>query len=94
MFWIVPMPEVTDADMAVQEREIAEGGHNGESGEGEGSFRKQYNLFLGVWSQFCYVGAQVAVANYFINFCQEAGYSSATSCKCLIILCLFFSGKG
>ncbi|KAB2576617.1 hypothetical protein BFW01_g4054 [Lasiodiplodia theobromae] len=85
MFWIVPMPEVTDADMAVQEREIAEGGHGGESGEGEGPFRKQYNLFLGVWSQFCYVGAQVAVANYFINFCQEAGYSSATSSNLLAV---------
>lgn len=76
LFWIVPMPEVTDADMEVQEREIAEE-------DAVGPFRKQYNLFLGVWSQFCYVGAQVAVANYFINFCEEAGYSSATGCKCL-----------
>ncbi|KAL1647452.1 hypothetical protein SLS58_002782 [Diplodia intermedia] len=87
LFWIVPMPEVTDADMAVQEREIAEGGHavDGAEGEAEGPFRKQYNLFLGVWSQFCYVGAQVAVANYFINFCQEAGYSSATSSNLLAV---------
>ncbi|OJD33304.1 glucose galactose transporter [Diplodia corticola] len=86
LFWIVPMPEVTDADMAVQEREIAEGGHAEHAeGEGEGPFRKQYNLFLGVWSQFCYVGAQVAVANYFINFCQEAGYSSATSSNLLAV---------
>lgn len=75
LFWIVPMPEVTDADMEVQEREIADE-------DAVGPFRKQYNLFLGVWSQFCYVGAQVAVANYFINFCEEAGYSSATGCKC------------
>jgi len=36
-------------------------------------FRKQPTLFLGVWSQFCYVGAQVAVAGYFINFATEAG---------------------
>ncbi|KKY19155.1 putative l-fucose permease glucose galactose transporter [Diplodia seriata] len=87
LFWIVPMPEVTDADMAVQEREIAEGGHavDGAEGEAEGPFSKQYNLFLGVWSQFCYVGAQVAVANYFINFCQEADYSSATSSNLLAV---------
>ncbi|EOD42842.1 putative l-fucose permease glucose galactose transporter protein [Neofusicoccum parvum UCRNP2] len=77
LFFLVPMPEVTDADMEVQEREIVEGG--------EGPFRKQYNLFLGVWSQFCYVGAQVAVANYFINFCEEAGYSSATSSNLLAV---------
>ena len=31
-----------------------------------GPLRKQYTLFLGVWSQFCYVGAQVAVAGYFM----------------------------
>ncbi|KAK7704057.1 hypothetical protein SLS57_010646 [Botryosphaeria dothidea] len=78
LFWIVPMPEVTDADMEVQEREIAEE-------DAVGPFRKQYNLFLGVWSQFCYVGAQVAVANYFINFCEEAGYSSATGSNLLAV---------
>lgn len=73
LFYIAPMPEVTDADMHVQAQDISD--------EDIGPFRKQYNLFLGVWSQFCYVGAQVAVANYFINFCEEAGYSPATSCK-------------
>lgn len=57
------MPEVTDADMHFQEEDIA--------GEYTGPFRKQYSLFLGVWSQFCYVGAQVAVANRFINFCER-----------------------
>lgn len=46
-----------------------------------GPFRRQYNLFLGVWSQFCYVGAQVAVAGYFINFAKEAGCDAAESCK-------------
>lgn len=31
------------------------------------------NLFFGVISQFCYVGAQVSLANYFIAFCIDAG---------------------
>jgi FHS family L-fucose permease-like MFS transporter len=53
LFWMVPMPEITDADMHAQEGEI---------GEVEGSFWKQTNLFMAVSSQFCYVGAQVAVA--------------------------------
>jgi FHS family L-fucose permease-like MFS transporter len=78
LFYVAPMPEVTDADMGLQEHDI--------SNEDVGPFHKQYNLFLGVWSQFCYVGAQVAVANYFINFCQEAGYSPSESCKSLEIL--------
>jgi FHS family L-fucose permease-like MFS transporter len=74
LFYLAPMPEVTDADMNLQETDIA--------GEEVGPLRKQYNLFLGVWSQFCYVGAQVAVANFFIDFCVEAGYEKAFSCKC------------
>lgn len=56
VFWLAPMPEVTDADMHVQEDEI--------EARDVGPFRKQLNLFLGVWSQFCYVGAQVAVAKF------------------------------
>ncbi|RHZ49382.1 uncharacterized protein CDV56_102406 [Aspergillus thermomutatus] len=77
LFYLAPMPEVTDADMGLQEQDI--------SNEEVKPFKKQYNLFLGVWSQFCYVGAQVAVANYFMNFCQEAGYSPATSSNLLAV---------
>ncbi|KAL2811613.1 glucose/galactose transporter [Aspergillus granulosus] len=77
LFYLVPMPEVTDADMGVQEADLSEAEAK--------PFSKQYNLFFGVWSQFCYIGAQVAVANYFINFCQESGYSSATSSNLLAV---------
>ncbi|KAK4203584.1 putative transporter [Triangularia verruculosa] len=78
LFWLVPMVEVTDADMGVQERQIGEG-------KEVGLFRRQWNLFLAVGSQFCYVGAQVAVANYFINFCEEAGRDRATSSDLLAV---------
>jgi FHS family L-fucose permease-like MFS transporter len=71
------MPEITDADMGTQEVEIAE--------YDPGPFRKQYNLFLAVWSQFCYVGAQVAVAGYFINFCKEAGRTSSNASDLLAV---------
>ncbi|KAF2089888.1 MFS general substrate transporter [Saccharata proteae CBS 121410] len=77
LFFFVPMPEVTDADMDLQEQEITAGAQK--------PFKKQYNLFLGVWSQFAYTGAQVAVANYFINFCTEAGYSSSTASNLLAV---------
>ncbi|OJJ70216.1 hypothetical protein ASPBRDRAFT_45510 [Aspergillus brasiliensis CBS 101740] len=77
LFYIAPMPEVTDADMGLQERDISE--------KDVGPFKKQYNLFLGVWSEFCYTGAQVAVANYFINFAEEAGYSAAKSSDLLAV---------
>ncbi|KAK4111641.1 glucose galactose transporter [Canariomyces notabilis] len=77
LFFLAPMPEITDADMHQQENEI--GGYD------PGPFRKQTNLFLAVWSQFCYVGAQVAVANYFINFCEEAGRDRPTSSDLLAV---------
>ena len=62
--------------MAVQETEIV--GDDG--GDDVGPLRKQHNLFLGVWSQFWYVGAQVAIAGYFINYCKEVGKTSAEGC--------------
>lgn len=75
------MAEVTDADMGVQELEIGE--------YDPGPFRKQINLFLAVWSQFCYVGAQVAVANYFVNFVEETGKEPARACKYLEFVLIY-----
>ncbi|KAI1847476.1 hypothetical protein JX265_012316 [Neoarthrinium moseri] len=77
LFFLAPMPEITDADMNLQENEIGE--------FDPGPLRKQYNLFLAVWSQFCYVGAQVAVANYFIQFCVQAGRSSEQASDLLAV---------
>lgn len=77
LFFLAPFPEITDADQEAVETQI------GEHGVDPGPFSKQYNLFFGVWSQFCYVGAQVAVAGYFINFAEEAGRTSAEACKYL-----------
>lgn len=71
------MPEVTNANMNLQELDI--------TSEEVGPLSKQYNLFLGIWPQFCYVGAQVVVPNYFISFCVEAGYKKAFYlCLCFI----------
>lgn len=78
LFFLAPMPEITDADMGVQEDAI--GDHHD-----PGPLRRQYNLLLAVWSQFCYVGAQVSLANYFINFAEEAGRSSAGSSDLLAV---------
>lgn len=77
LFFLAPMPEITDADMNIQEHEIGE--------YDPGPFKKQYNLFLAIWSQFCYVGAQVAVANYFIPFAEEAGRNSAQASDLLAV---------
>jgi FHS family L-fucose permease-like MFS transporter len=75
LFYLAPFPEITDADQQALECVVCDTTDNG-------PLRKQHTLFLGVMSQFCYVGSQVAVASYFINFVKETGRSSAEACKC------------
>ena len=73
VFFFSPIPEVTDADMALQAEQCAD-----LTGFQEKPLRKQHKLFFGVAAQFCYVGAQVAVASQFIRYCQEsAGLSES-----------------
>ncbi|KAB2569856.1 putative l-fucose permease protein [Lasiodiplodia theobromae] len=64
VFFFVYIPEVTDADMAAQ----VEDTHTGSSDK---PFRKQYRLFHAAAAQWCYTGAQVAIATYFINYVTE-----------------------
>jgi len=83
VFFFAPIPEVTDADMADQAEQTIEDGTN----YSDKPLRKQYVLFWGVIAQFCYVGAQVAIAGYFINYVVEVrpGTTSATGSNQLAI---------
>ena len=67
VFYFAPIPEVTDSDMADGEEQ----GAIFETGYVDKPLYKQYTLFWGVAAQFCYVGSQVAVANFFINYVQQ-----------------------
>ena len=67
VFYFSPIPEVTDADMALQAEQSA-----GLTGYIDKPMRKQYKLFFGVAAQFCYVGAQVGVASQFIKYAVES----------------------
>ncbi|KAF1988727.1 L-fucose permease Glucose/galactose transporter-like protein [Aulographum hederae CBS 113979] len=67
VFYFVPLPEITDADMADQ-AELT----TGATGYEDKPMRKQYTLFWGVAAQFSYVGAQVAIAGFFINYFSQA----------------------
>ncbi|TKA60896.1 hypothetical protein B0A49_11439, partial [Cryomyces minteri] len=53
VFFFSPIPEVTDADMALQAEQCS-----GLTGYVDKPMRKQYKLMFGVAAQFCYVGAQ------------------------------------
>lgn len=63
VFFLIKLPEVTDADMANQAATTAQ-----DTEFEDKPLSKQYTLFFGVAAQFCYVGAQVAYAGYFINY--------------------------
>ncbi|OCL03815.1 MFS general substrate transporter [Glonium stellatum] len=67
VFYFAPIPEITDADMADQaEMTTATTGYE------DKPMSKQYTLFWGVAAQFSYVGAQVGIAGYFINYYTQA----------------------
>lgn len=55
VFFFSPIPEVTDADMALQAEQCS-----GLTGYVDKPMRKQYKLMFGVAAQFCYVGAQAS----------------------------------
>ena len=73
IFFFSPIPEVTDADMALQAEQSS-----GLTGYVEKPMRKQYKLFFGVAAQFCYVGAQVGVASQFIKYSVESANITAS----------------
>ncbi|KAH6682570.1 putative L-fucose-proton symporter [Halenospora varia] len=74
VFFFSPIPEVTDADMALQAEQCS-----GLTGYVDKPMRKQYKLMFGVAAQFCYVGAQVGVAANFINYARESAKISAAA---------------
>jgi FHS family L-fucose permease-like MFS transporter len=80
VFFFAPIPEVTDADMANQAEQSAQ-----DTDYEDKPFLQQYTLFYGVIAQFCYVGAQVAYAGYFINFVSwvKPGTTHATGANLL-----------
>jgi len=90
VFFFAPIPEVTDADMALQAEQCSD-----LTGYEDKPMRKQYKLFLGVAAQFTYVGAQVAVASQFIKYTEETAKvtSSVASDRYAIAQALFAIGR-
>ncbi|KAI3394713.1 hypothetical protein diail_2299 [Diaporthe ilicicola] len=66
LFFMSDIPEITDADMAFQAEESQA------SEDSQKPFIKQYRLFHASFAQFCYTGAQIAIASYFINYVTES----------------------
>ncbi|KAI1506723.1 major facilitator superfamily domain-containing protein [Biscogniauxia marginata] len=69
VFFLSTIPEITDADMAYQATET-------HANADDKPFWKQYRLFHASFAQFCYTGAQIAIAGYFINYVRDTQPSS------------------
>jgi MFS transporter, FHS family, L-fucose permease len=88
VFFFAPLPEITDADMADQAEQSV-----GDTEFEDKPLRQQYTLLYGVFAQFCYVGAQVAYAGYFINYVTwvKPGTSHATGSNLLAVAQGYFA---
>ncbi|KAI1084571.1 MFS general substrate transporter [Whalleya microplaca] len=64
VFFLSTIPEITDADMAYQATET-------HANADDKPLWKQYRLFHAAFAQFCYTGAQIAIAGYFINYVRD-----------------------
>lgn len=77
LFFFARLPEVSEA--VVEGTSTADNPDAGLDGEvAQGPLWRQYNMLFAFWAQFCYVGAQVAVASFFINYATEnASFTAA-----------------
>ncbi|EMC99575.1 hypothetical protein BAUCODRAFT_101488 [Baudoinia panamericana UAMH 10762] len=96
LFFFAKLPEVEEQTVrrgsVVQDGTLELGvGHDGKI-IGEGPLYKQYNMIFGFVAQFCYVGAQVTIASFFINYATEnATYSSAQASQMLSYALITFT---
>jgi FHS family L-fucose permease-like MFS transporter len=82
LFFFARLPEVQEATArsasiaAADSEALGVAGQYGHVGHDKPLY-KEYNMIAGFVAQFCYVGAQVTIATFFINYATEA--SSFTS---------------
>lgn len=68
VFYFVDIPEITDADMEFQAAEA-------NAADSNLPFIKQYRLFHAAFAQFCYTGAQVAIARWAIPLSRNRNHA-------------------
>jgi len=84
LFITTRMPEVSEEALAALAKS-----QEGEAGTGsDRPFWKQYNMIGGFIAQFAYVGAQVTVATFFINYCNENGGITKSKASLLLSMSL------
>jgi FHS family L-fucose permease-like MFS transporter len=92
LFLVSKLPEVSEemlnSSTVVEDYATDEFGNE----VGQGPIWKQYNMIFGFIAQFCYVGAQVTIASFFINYATEnATFSSAQASNMLSYALITFT---
>ena len=91
LFVFAKLPEV--AEEAKRNNSLVEPEHDLEGREiGQGSIWKEYNMICGFIAQFCYVGAQVTIGAFFINYAvDEAGWAETQASNLLSYALITFT---
>ncbi|KAG9751734.1 MFS general substrate transporter, partial [Aureobasidium melanogenum] len=91
LFVFAKLPEI--AEEARRSNSLVEPEHDIEGREiGQGSIWKEYNMIFGFITQFCYVGAQVTIGAFFINYAvDEAGWSETQASNLLSYALITFT---
>ncbi|KAL3418504.1 major facilitator superfamily transporter [Phlyctema vagabunda] len=92
LFLIAKLPEVSEEmlNSSTSEEMLAVDEFGNEIGNAP--LYRQYNMIFGFIAQFCYVGAQVTIASFFINYATEnATYSSSSASQMLSYALITFT---
>ncbi|KAK7996744.1 hypothetical protein PG989_004784 [Apiospora arundinis] len=73
LFFFAKLPEVSKVVLATQTVADNPAADEFAAEVGAGPLYKQYNMIFAFIAQFCYVGAQVTIASFFINYASESG---------------------
>ncbi|KAE9380915.1 L-fucose:H+ symporter permease-like protein [Stipitochalara longipes BDJ] len=92
LYIFTKLPEVSEATLAenanIEVMAVDEEGNQ----IGQGSIWKQYNMFFAFGAQFAYVGAQVTIGAFFINYVTEnGGYSKPQASNFLSYALIIFT---
>ena len=92
-FIFTRLPEVSEAELQAEADEAAEALAGSDTdGQLAKPFYKQTRPILGFIAQFAYVGAQVTVGTFFINYAHEsAGYTDAAAANLLSYALITFT---
>ncbi|CAC9892418.1 unnamed protein product [Aureobasidium pullulans] len=91
LFVFAKLPEV--AEEAKRNNSLVEPEHDLEGRAiGQGSIWKEYNMICGFVAQFCYVGAQVTIGAFFINYAVDnAGWAETQASNLLSYALITFT---